>query len=216
MKPILIIILLVIIGFFAYNKYEDYQRFHSPNSEYKSSENIDLNYHDPTQVYNYQEAVEHLNAFVTTQWTVNRIDVKNPEDDDKESKLAVAEYAKKMAKVKFYETKLEQSKALKDEGLSNEAIKVMETKGTTIEEEAKVTYGNKIKNMFEKSETIRLYTESPLIYEVQKLLVKKGYNIPVDGSFRYMTIDSLYKFEQDNKLFPDGKLDILTLEALLE
>ena len=53
------------------------------------------------------------------------------------------------------------------------------------------------------------------VYELQKILVKKGYNIPVDGLFRDITLKSIGAFEQKNGLFPDGKIDPVTLDYLL-
>jgi len=100
--------------------------------------------------------------------------------------------------------------------MSNTAIKQLETKGSTIEEEAKVAYATKIRDMFNATERTGYNQESPLIFEVQKILVKKGYDIPLDGVFRNITIDALTKFEAENQLFADGKLDALTLDALLK
>ncbi|MEJ6792525.1 MAG: peptidoglycan-binding domain-containing protein [Lacinutrix sp.] len=54
------------------------------------------------------------------------------------------------------------------------------------------------------------------MFELQKLLVKKGYSIPVDGVYESITSEALKSFEKKNNLYPDGKIDIMTLKALLD
>ena len=56
---------------------------------------------------------------------------------------------------------------------------------------------------------------SSFVYELQKVLVKKGHNIPIDGLFRDITFKAVGEFEQKNGLFPDGKVDAVTLDYLL-
>jgi hypothetical protein len=218
MKKILILILIVIISIFAYNQYKEYQRFHPKNLNYKASNSIDLNYHDQTVVYKYNEAIATLNGYTITQWSTNEIDVRNPENDDTETQYAVNTYAKKLAKVKFYEAKLEQSLKLKNEGLSNTDIKYIEEKGIT-----KEAYTHSIET--EKFRRLMLQElpknnlvdgeKNAFVYQIQKLLVKKGFDIPVDGVYKNITSDALKAFEEKNQLFPDGKIDVMTLEALL-
>lgn len=216
MKKLLIVLIMVIVLIFAYNQYKEYQRFHPENYNYKTSQNIDLEYFNQDVVYNYFEAVQVLNGFAAMQWNVNEINVKSPEDDDESTTFVVNEYRKKLAKVKYYEAKLEASKQLKDEGLTNAQIKA-KLEGNTAPKNSEVAEFNaKIKSMFNPSSKIRLGEKSAFIYEIQKLLVKKGYDIPLDGVYKNITQDAIYKFEENNNLFPDGNLDVLTLDALLD
>jgi len=218
MKKILILILIVIVSIFVYNQYKEYQRFHPDNANYTVSEAIDLNYHDQTTLYKYNEAVESLNGYTITQWSANEIDVRSPENDDTETQYAVNVYAKKLAKVKYYEAKLEQSLKLKNEGLSNTDIKYIEEKGIT-----KDTYTRSLKAKKYKQMMLQELPKNNLVdgeknafvYQIQKLLVKKGFDIPVDGVYKNITSDALKAFEEKNQLFPDGKIDVMTLEALL-
>lgn len=57
---------------------------------------------------------------------------------------------------------------------------------------------------------------SSFIFELQKKLVEKGYEIPIDGLFRDITFNAVRVFEEKNGLFPDGKIDMLTLEYLVQ
>lgn len=216
MKKLLIVLIMIVVLIFAYNQYKEYQRFHPENYNYKTSQNIDLEYFNQDIVYNYFEAVQSLNGFAALQWSANEIDVKSPENDDEATQYIVEEYNKKLAKVKYYEAKLEASKQLKDEGFTNAQI-IDKLEGNTAPKNSEVAEFNaKIKSMFNPSSKIRLGEKSAFIYEIQKLLVKKGYDIPVDGVYKNITQDAIYKFEEKNKLFPDGNLDVLTLDALLD
>lgn len=217
MKKILIAILVVILLIFAYNQYQDYQRFHPKQVNYTTTETVDLNYHNQDVVYNYYEAIEELNHYIISQWTVNRIDVRNPENDDVETEYASKQYAKKLARVKFYEGKLTQSHTLKKEGLANKDIKLFEEKNLSSKEYKMQHKALAFKAfMFENLPKNNLFSgqTNAFVYEMQKLLVKKGYNIPVDGVYKNITSEAIKDFETKNNLFADGIIDRLTLEAL--
>lgn len=216
MKQIIIFLLVIILGIIGYSQYQKYQRFSLKNYEYKTSDNIDLDYHDKSTLYNYYEAVEGVNNYIGSQWSISRIDVRSPEDDDAKTKLAVDTYSKKLAKVKYYEAQLEKSKLLKDKGLSNDDIKLFESEGITLKDKQKAEADAKMKAMFNNNASLRLGERNAFIYELQKLLVKKGFDIPIDGVYQSITSNAILDFEAKNNLFPDGKIDLLTLEALLK
>lgn len=218
MKKILLFILAVIILMFAYSEYKEYQRFHPKNANIKPSEAIDVNYYNQDMVYNYYSALETANNYMQMQWSANEIDVRSPENDDEETQFVVTEYGKKVAKVNYYKSILEQSKTLKSQGLTNDDIKLFETKGISILEynQAKAQLQEKqlLLDMMPKKDLFSR-EKSAFIYEMQKLLVKKGYDIPVDGVYENITSEALKSFEVKNNLFPDGKIDIKTLKALM-
>jgi len=70
--------------------------------------------------------------------------------------------------------------------------------------------------MFNTSPPLSLNQSSSFAYELQKLLVNKGHDIRTDGVYHYNTINALVDFEKENGFFPDGRLDALTLDALLK
>ncbi len=216
MKQIIIFLLVIILGIIGYGQYKQYQRFSLENYEYKISDNIDLNYHDKIMLYKYYEAVEGVNSYIASQWSAERIDVRRPKDDDAQTKIAVDTYAKKVAKVKYYEAQLEKSKSLKDKGLTNDEVKLFEDKGITLKELQKAESDAKMKSMFNNNANLRLGERNAFVYELQKLLVKKGFDIPVDGVYESITSNAILDFETKNNLFPDGNIDLLTLEALLK
>ena len=219
MKKLLIAIIVIIISIFAYNQYKTYQRFNPENTNYNVSQMIDIDYYDQLVVFGYHDAVQSLNAYITMQWSANGIDVISPENEEAETVLAVDSYANKRAKVKFYEVKLEQSKRLKDKGFSNKGVQLFENTGLTEEAYNKQLEADKFRDRL-LSELPRAYLrsgeKSAFIYEVQKLLVKKGYDIPLDGVYKSITEKAILDFETKANLFVDGNIDQLTLEALLD
>jgi peptidoglycan hydrolase-like protein with peptidoglycan-binding domain len=218
MKKILLFILAIIILMFTYSEYKEYQRFHPKNANMQPAETIDVNYHNHETVFNYFDALETANNYMQMQWSANGIDVRSPENDDEETTLAVTEYGKKVAKVNYYEAILEHSKTLKTEGFTNEDIKLFETKGVSIAEyEAAETEEKQKQLLLDMLPQKALYSgeKSAFIYEIQKLLVKKGYIISIDGNYQIITSEALKSFEEKNNLFPDGKIDVITLKALM-
>jgi len=196
MKQLIIFLLIIIVALIGYGKYSQYQRYNSPGSDYQKNNKIDLNYHNQEVLISYNTAIESLNSYVAIQWSANDIDVRTPEDDDNETKVAVAGYAKKMATVKYYEAILEQSSLLKEKGVSNDEIKFLEENGLDTETHKKAIKTQLIKSMFDPS--------------------KNGFDIKVDGIYLEETSDAIKDFEEKNKLFADGKLDALTVDLLIQ
>lgn len=105
MKQIIIIILLVILGFIIYDFYYDYKRFHTEEARYAIPETIDEDYYDQTTLLQYRQAVEELDDYVLQQWVANGIDLRSPEDDDADTRLALKKFAAKKALVATLEVK---------------------------------------------------------------------------------------------------------------
>lgn len=216
MKQIIILLLIIIASFIGYGKYEQHQRFNTPKVNYKTDASLDINYYNKDIVYRYYNAIEDLNSFVMLQNSANNIDVRKPEDDDEKTKAAVKIYADKLAKIKYYEAFLAQSNALKQQNLTNADIKDLETKGIALATQNKIQEINKIKSLFDANKKINYGQKSALIYEVQKILVAKGFEIKVDGIYKIETQNAIKNFESKNNLFADGELDTLTLDALFK
>lgn len=216
MKQLIIFLLLVIASIIGYGIYSDYKRYNSPEINYTTNKNIDIAYHNKDVVLNYYEAIEDLDSYTILQWSANNIDVRTPEDDDIETKTAVETYAKKLAKVNYFEAILENSSLLKEKGLANNEIKFLEEKGIDIETYQRKQNFKKIKSLFNPN--IRLYNgyKNAIIYEVQKELNNKGHKIEIDGVYRIETLNAIKKFEKDNNLLADGLLDELTIDLIFQ
>ncbi|MEL6809731.1 MAG: peptidoglycan-binding domain-containing protein [Bacteroidota bacterium] len=204
MKQIIIFLLLVIIGIMGYNFYRNWQRFHPPNYQYEIPDTIKNSSSESKLLYDYFHAVEALDSYVITQWGDEGIDVRNPGDDGVEELAAVAEYAKKRAKVRFYENQL-----------LNPSPKV-KPKEEPSEQEVKEQLIQKMFYSNPSGNRLRLGEQSALVFEIQRLLIRHGDSIRHDGLFRTETYNSLRAFEEKNGLLPDGRLDAITLEYLLK
>lgn len=222
MKQIIIFILVIIALMIGFGQYKQYKRFSLTEYQYTANKNIDLNYHDRSFLLDYYQAIENLNGYVIMQWSLESIDVRNPDNDDEAIVAATAIYNEKLGEVKFYEDQLVKSTNLKQKGMTNADIKFLETKGISLEDHTVQANEKDMKDLLramfdsERSKNgLRLGSSSAFISEIQKLLVSKGHDIPVDGVFENETTNALRVFEVKNGLFPDGKLDALTLEVLL-
>ena len=216
MKQIIIFLLIIILALVGYGKYSQYKRYNSPEVNYTTDVKIDETYYNREFLLNYHEAIEDLNSYVMLQWTANDIDVRTPEDDDIETKNAVETYAKKLAKVKFYEQILNTSYNLKQKGLSNKEVQFLEENGLNLE-----TYNTKnkfetIKKLFNKNTNLYNGEKNAIIYEIQKRLNTLGYSIQIDGVYRIETLNAIKSFEEKHNVLADGYLDDLTLELMFE
>jgi hypothetical protein len=214
MKQIIIFLLIVIAAIIGYGKYNQYKRYNSPEVNYTTDKMIDINYHDKEVVLKYHRAIENVNSFVMLQWSANSIDVRTPEDDDVETKVAVEMYSKKLAKVNYYETLLENSMNLKGKGLSNKQIKFIEEEGVDFETYQEKKNYQKVKNLFDPKMKLYNGEKNAIVFEVQKRLIKLGYTVKIDGVYRIETLNAIKEFEEKNNLLADGYLDVLTLEMM--
>jgi len=216
MKQIIIFLLIIILGLIGYGKYSQYKRYNTPEVNYKTDKKIDINYHNQEFLYNYYKAVEELDSYVMLQWTTNGIDVRTPEDDDNQTKIAVETYAKKLAKVNYYEAILENSFNLKQNGLSNIEVKTIEEEGIDLETFKEQEEFAKIKNLYNPNVNLYNGEKNAIIYEVQKRLVSLGDSIKIDGVYRIETLNAIKNFETKNNLLADGYLDVLTIDLLFK
>jgi len=150
------------------------------------------------------------------QSTANGIDVRTPEDDDNQTKIAVETYAKKLAKVNYYEAILENSFNLKQNGLSNIEVKTIEEEGIDLETFKEQEEFAKIKNLYNPNVNLYNGEKNAIIYEVQKRLVSLGDSIKIDGVYRIETLNAIKNFETKNNLLADGYLDVLTIDLLFK
>lgn len=218
MKQIIIFLLIVILAIIGFNQYKKYKRFSLTEYGYQIPETVDANYWDQDFLYRYHQAVERLNGYVITQWSAHGIDVRNPKKDNSKTKAAVQGYSDLMAKVKYYEQALIASSDLKQEGLNNKTNPELSKGSFEEKQDPELEKKYILRAMFDQlnNHEIRPGVRSALVFEIQQILIKKGYSIPLDGIYRLETSNAITDFEQKNGLFPDGITDRLTFEALLD
>ncbi len=202
MKQIIIFLLIVIVGLIGWSQYKKYKRFSLSEYQYKIPDEIE-NTSDKSLLLDYLEAVESVNGYVITQWSAHGIDIRNPKKDNDRTRAAVSEYGKRLANVKFYEQQLLNPETKTDPLVISEEQRKKELIRSQF-------FSNTAANSF------RIGDQNALVFEIQRILIEEGYPIKHDGLFRAETFNALKSFEEKNGLFPDGKLDALTLEYLLK
>jgi hypothetical protein len=214
MKQLFIYLLFALILIIGYGKYSQYKRYNSPEINYTTDKKLDLEYHNKDLLLNYYEAVADLDGYAMLQWSANDIDIRTPEEDDIETKMALDTYYKKLAKVHYYEDILDNSTKLKEKGLSNKEIKFLEENGIDIATYAKKAHFEKIKSLYDPKVNLYRGEKKAIIFEVQKELNNIGYAIRIDGIYRIETLNAIKEFEEKNNLLVDGFIDSLTLELM--
>ncbi len=218
MKQIIIALLIVIVLILGYNFYSNYKRFHAPGTDYVSSQKIDENYHDKTTLIAYHQAVEALNGYVRMSWANDGIDVRNPKSNNQDTKAVVEGYTKQLGIVKLLENKLAQSAKIKNSGLTDKDVIDYEESGFSGKDYNEFMKRKFLLDSFKSNSekySLKLGDKNAFIFELQKVLTKKGYNIPTDGVFEGITFAAIKTFEEKNGLYPDGKIDEITLNYLL-
>ena len=219
MKTILASILVVILLIFGINQYQDYQRFHNPNNHYQPVDGILRTDFNKSLVNDYLKSITNLNGYMELQWSTNGIDVRNPQKDDTQNQYASNQYNNLLSEVKFLENQLLQIQKLKNEGKSNQEIELLIKEQKTAKqikkEQEQLSYKNTLIEIY-NSKTKNLKSEETFVYEIQKLLNKKGFKVQIDGMYHIETIQAIKSFEQQNNFYPDGKIDLLTLKTLLQ
>jgi hypothetical protein len=203
MKQIIIFLLIVIVAIMGFNMYSKYKRFSFTEYEYKIPEDLDMAAADKAVMLDYYQAVESVNGYVIMQWSANRLDVRNPKDDNAATKAAVNTYRDKLATIAYFEALLRNPKKKTKKGQLSD----QEHKKQLIRKEFYATLS---------ANQLNLGDQNALIYEVQKLLNAQGASVQLDGLFRAETFNAIMAFEEKNGLFVDGKLDAITFEYLLK
>ena len=192
----------------TYFQYQKYTRFRPPSAyDYQVSDSIDINYHDPVVLQQYYQNAYDIGNFARTLWHDRKIDVRFTTPEDLEVKKAVQYYGQLVSTTHYLEDMLVNSKKLKDQGFSNQDILLMEQEG--ISPVGFLILKNK------QLEGLKRGDSGRSVWELQKLLVQKGYSIPVDGIFNVVTEDALKDFQQEIADYPSGIVDDTTLRALV-
>lgn len=210
MKRLFYIIVIIGIPVIVFFQYQKWTKFSTPNQyDYSISNEIDNHYFDQNLVKLYYQNSSEIGSYARSVWYTDGIDVKNYNQNDPESKNKAIYYEFLVAQTKMIEKKLEESKALKQQGLNNQQIKTLFETGISLQEK-------------QKEELIKSYVGvqfgdfNQQVFEVQKKLNDLGYTLPVDGNFRNSTQESIRKFQTDNNLAPTGLIDLKTSQFLFK
>lgn len=203
---LIIIISLPIISYFQYKKYT---KFHPPSLyQYKSNDSIDINYYDPSVVQHYFENIYKMEGITRELWYSKGLDVKFPDLGIDGSKAEVDYFHRLYAVTKILEKKLVYSTLLKAKGFNTLEVKEIVELGIHPD----------IFRLTKKHNLLGLQMGDGGIevWELQRLLLAKSYEIPYDGVFGVETKQCILDFQEKNKLMPTGIVNESTIKHLIE
>ena len=208
MKRLALLILIITLPILTYFQYQKYRRFHPPvNYDYSPSDSIDAHYHDPVVLQQYYHNVYEIGDFARRQWRNQRTDVRFPDDDNPEERKASQYYRQLLGTTALLEDRLIASQKLKDQGFDNQAIARLEQEGWSPQ--------NYQLAQHQSIEGLKAGDQGSSVWALQKLLVNKGYEIPVDGIFSRATEEAVKDLQQTTGHYPSGTVDELLLRAMM-
>ena len=209
MKKLLIFILFILLAVIIFFQYKNYSRLNPPNNyNYTLNKSIDVNYHNQALVTEYYKTSYEIGLFARNQWHNYKIDVLYKDNKSEQSLRATQVYQKMQNTVQKIEGKLTESEKLKNQGFSNNEIKLIEEKGLSPKELI-------IHQLFE-SINLQFGDEGLDVFKIQERLSHLGFEIVVDGIFNSQTKDVVTQFQQKNGIYPSGTIEKSTLLILFK
>ncbi len=207
MKRLALILIAASLVVIAYFQYKSHQRFNPPSSyDFMINDSIDVNFYDPMVVQQYYENCYKIGQFARSAWYNEEIDVLFPADTRAAQDLAEV-YGRLVATTQRLEDLLVYSAKLKSQGYDNRAVAYIQEHGIPPKDYKYITNANFI--------GLKPGMVSDEVWEMQKILIAMGYDIPKDGNFGQETETALRDFQQKHDLFPSGILNERTLKILL-
>ena len=210
MKRLLILVLIISLPVIAFFEWAAYRRAHFPaDFIYQTADSIDLTYHDPEVVATYFESAADLERYGRFCWKSYRIDVRSDKPFESPEKDLVAAYEQKLAHLKQTEAMLKRSWSLKEAGWKAEEVELMLKKGLTESD-------YRVYSFLAGKKFLVFEDQGKGVFEVQRLLKARGYDLPVDGYFERQTREAVMNFQQKAGIYPTGKVGDLTIKKLIE
>lgn len=208
MKRLAFLLIIIALPILVYFQYSNYKRFHPPSAyEYAINDSIDVHYHDQVILQQYYKNAYEIGAFARSNWHTHNIDVRYPDQENEQARRAAEYYQQLLKTTAYLEDLLVYSKELKQEGFDNQQITEIEKQGLSprgfLMQQSGLLQGLERGNKGEA------------VWQLQKILRQKGYDLPVDGVFDVVTEDALKKYQQAEDLYPSGKVDISSYRVLL-
>ncbi|MFN8278063.1 MAG: peptidoglycan-binding domain-containing protein [Chitinophagales bacterium] len=196
--------------FSQHNRYENISRF-----DYLPNPKIDYLYYDRDMLRTYLENCQKLTDLGKTLWLRSEIDVTKTKKAFGEAQTLINQYQQVWQYNHILETRLIESKDLKEQGLTDQVIEVILNKGVTVgavqEEQDKLAAYD-----FLKGKNAGARSGPAEIWQVQMLLNANDYPIHPTGQFDATTDSSLTDFQRMNNLYPSHVCDDITLKRLVE
>ncbi|MGB0869583.1 MAG: peptidoglycan-binding domain-containing protein [Flavobacteriales bacterium] len=197
------VILILILGFYGYKAYK---RQNMPQEALvENSNEIDTEYHNLSLLYDYYELTNDMNALSKTTWYNMLEDIRNSQSTDPDFILEQNKFAQKSLIRQRIESKLIQSKKLKEnKSYDNFDVFQLETRNN---------YSKLEKNNFvifsrgDEGENIEVF---------QEMLNKLGYDIIDDGFFKQETEMAVKKYQKSKNKPTTGYVDSDTYQSIVK
>ena len=210
------LVILLIIGTWAYHGYDRHHRYESISRfDYLPNDSIDYNYYDQTVLQTYISNCGHLTATSKKLWLKFGVDVHTESKCNGEAQSLINQYNSTLKYTRALESRLKDSKDMKDGGLTNDIIKMVFEKGITVgavenEKDKMAAYD------FLKGKNVSAISKPNEIWELQKLLNANDYNLSINGVYDASTDSALTDFQRLKNIYPSHICDDLTLKKLAE
>lgn len=207
MKKILIAATIIVLAVVVVFQALRIRRLNPPETyEYTFREDIDLDYFDANAVKSYYDTGYEAGSFAREMWKNRGLNVRIPDSDDASNRVAVVRYNHLLAYTDALGARLANSKKLKAEGFSNNDIRRLQNEDITQDQ-------IRLEKRFGSSE-LKLGDKNKGVFELQAILIAKGYTMPHDGYFWGETEVAVKAFQTKSKLFASGIANAETLKAL--
>lgn len=199
-----------------YHRYQQHQRYQNISRfDYFSKDSIDYNYYDQATLRTYMENCQTLTDLGKSLWLKDGIDVATTKQADGEAQSRLNRYNRLLRYTRTLEDKLVQSQDMKDQGMTNEDIRIIIDKDITIgavenEKDKMAAYD------YLKGKNVSASSKPNEIWELQKLLNANDYNLTITGIYDAATDSALLDFQKENNIYPSHTCDDVTLRKLAE
>lgn len=208
MKKLLLILAIILLGVVVYFQYQQYKRFNPPsNYTYEISPDIDVNYFDPIVLQKYYDNAYELSAYGRKMWVNEGIDVLYPNEDE-QSIRAANYYNQKLSTQRKLQDLLTHSTSLKKKGFDNKQIKHIIENGLSPASYELLSNQQYV--------GLALGDESQEVWDIQKMFIALGYEIPKDGKFGVETETAIKDYQIKNDMYASGRINKQTLKLLLK
>ena len=209
-------IFLILTGAGILHRYQQHRRYENISRfDYFSQDSIDYNYYDQSALRTYLENCQALTDLAKGLWLKDGIDIAITTQAYGEAQSRINRYNRLLRYTRSIEDKLVQSQDMKDQGMTNEDIKIILDKDITIgavenEKDKMASYD------YLKGKNISSSSKPNEIWELQKLLNANDYNLTINGIYDAATDSALLDFQKENNIYPSHSCDDITLRKLAE
>lgn len=213
-KIVVLILLLIFIPYFIYNKYIQHKRFNPPSAyDYVLNNEVDVHYYDPEIVQKYYENAAKVGNLARNYWYEIQVDVRAMNPNDPKYAPFISEYQQAQATTKYLEQRLLLSTKLKKMGLTNADIREIEVFGLD-DANLPISVGRQMAKNWTGG-TLKQGDDNADVYMIQQYLKDLGYEIKVDGFYESITKAAVTKFQNDRQIFANGIINDLTCGLIL-